>query len=114
MRISDWSSDVCSSDLFLPDLNLTGLIARAAPRLAQGTVIETGPGPGGLTRALLSPGAARVVAIEKDRRCLHAPAALVGPCPGRLAVVAADAPKPVLPTPAPAPPHTANESTGGT
>src|SRR3546814_10182310 len=91
MRISDWSSDVCSSDLFLLDLNLTGRIARAAPRLAQGTVIEIGPGPGGLTRALLAEGAARVVAIEKDRRCLDALAELGGAYPGRLEVVEADA-----------------------
>src|SRR3546814_7158930 len=76
---------------FLLDLNLTGRIARAAPRLAQGTVIEIGPGPGGLTRALLAEGAARVVAIEKDRRCLDALAELGGAYPGRLEVVEADA-----------------------
>src|SRR3546814_12342846 len=52
---------------FLLDLNLTGRIARAAPRLAQGTVIEIGPGPGGLTRALLAEGAARVVRSAERR-----------------------------------------------
>ena len=53
---------------FLLDLNLTGRIARAAGRLDQATVIEIGPGPGGLTRALLASGTRRVVAIERDRR----------------------------------------------
>src|SRR3546814_20435858 len=106
MRISDWSSDVCSSDLFLLDLNLTGRIARAAPRLAQGTVIEIGPGPGGLTRALLAEGAARVVAIEKDRRCLDALAELGGAYPGRPEVGEADATTLNHHDPNPAPPHT--------
>ena len=57
---------------FLLDLNLTGRIARAAGRLDQATVIEIGPGPGGLTRALLASGARKIVAIERDRRCLAA------------------------------------------
>ena len=53
---------------FLLDLNLTRRIARAAPGIDAGTVIEVGPGPGGLTRALLSEGAHRVIAVEKDRQ----------------------------------------------
>jgi len=76
---------------FLLDLNLTGRIARAAGRLDQATVIEIGPGPGGLTRALLASGARRVVAIERDRRCLAALAELAAACPGRLDVIAGDA-----------------------
>ena len=62
---------------FLLDLNLTRRIARAAGRLDQGTVIEIGPGPGGLTRALLMEGARRLVAIEKDARAVGALAGLV-------------------------------------
>ena len=57
---------------FLLDLNLTRRIARAAAPLDQGTTIEVGPGPGGLTRALLLEGAARVVAIEVDARAIRA------------------------------------------
>ena len=73
------------------DLNLTGRIARAAGRLDQTTVIEIGPGPGGLTRALLASGACRIVAIERDRRCLAALGELAVAYPGRLDVVAGDA-----------------------
>ncbi len=76
---------------FLLDLNLTGRIARAAGDLSHGTVIEVGPGPGGLTRALLSEGAASVIALEKDRRCLAALAELAAAYPGRLEVIEADA-----------------------
>ena len=76
---------------FLLDLNLTGRIARAAGRLDQATVIEIGPGPGGLTRALLAAGARRIVAIERDRRCLAALGELSTACPGRLDLVAGDA-----------------------
>jgi 16S rRNA (adenine1518-N6/adenine1519-N6)-dimethyltransferase len=75
---------------FLMDLNLTGRIARAAGPLAQKTVIEIGPGPGGLTRALLAAGA-NVVAIERDERCLVALAEIEAAYPGRLEVVAGDA-----------------------
>ncbi len=57
---------------FLLDLNLTGKVARAAGPLDDVTVIEVGPGPGGLTRALLMHGRERVVAIERDERCLAA------------------------------------------
>ena len=76
---------------FLFDLNLTGRIARAAGDLSQTTVIEIGPGPGGLTRALLAAGAAKVVAIERDERCLAALAEIAAHWPGRLTVVAQDA-----------------------
>ena len=76
---------------FLLDLNLTGRIARAAGDLGAGTVIEVGPGPGGLTRALLAAGARQVIAIERDTRCLAALAEIAAAWPGRLEVVAADA-----------------------
>ncbi len=67
---------------FLLDLNLTRRIARAAGPLAGGSTIEVGPGPGGLTRALLLEGAGKVYAIEKDRRCLGALAELAEAFPG--------------------------------
>jgi 16S rRNA (adenine1518-N6/adenine1519-N6)-dimethyltransferase len=76
---------------FLLDLNLTARIARAAGRLEEATVIEVGPGPGGLTRALLASGARKVVAIERDGRCLAALADIAGRYPGRLEVIEADA-----------------------
>src|SRR5690348_14339450 len=76
---------------FLLDLNLTRRIARAAGPLADCTVIEIGPGPGGLTRALLEEGARRVVAIERDRRCLAALEELAQAHPGRLELVDGDA-----------------------
>ena len=76
---------------FLLDLNLTARIARAAGDLAGATVIEVGPGPGGLTRALIAEGAHHVVAIERDERCLAALAEIADRCPGRLTVVADDA-----------------------
>ena len=78
---------------FLLDLNLTAKIARAAGDLTQATVIEVGPGPGGLTRALLAHGAAHVVAIERDERCLAALAEISAHYPGRLEVIAGDAMK---------------------
>jgi len=76
---------------FLLDLNLTARIARAAGDLAGVTVIEVGPGPGGLTRALLAAGARRVVAIERDQRCLPALEEIAGHYPGRLTIVPGDA-----------------------
>jgi 16S rRNA (adenine1518-N6/adenine1519-N6)-dimethyltransferase len=84
---------------FLLDLNLTGRMVRTlgdflpgpAGDLAQGTVVEIGPGPGGLTRALLTAGAGRLIAIEKDRRCLAALAELTTAYPDRLEVLDADA-----------------------
>src|SRR5690606_23096454 len=78
---------------FLLDLNLTGKIARVAGDLSQATVIEVGPGPGGLTRALLAHGARRVVAIERDERCLAALAQISAHYPGRLEVISGDAMK---------------------
>ena len=76
---------------FLLDLNLTGRIARAAGPLDSVTVLEVGPGPGGLTRALLSQGARRVIAIERDTRALAALAEIADRYPGRLSVIAGDA-----------------------
>lgn len=70
---------------------MTGRIARAAGALQDATIVEIGPGPGGLTRALLAAGARRVVAIERDPRCLAALAELAVLYPERLNVVAADA-----------------------
>lgn len=76
---------------FLLDLNLTRRIARAAGPLEEDTVVEIGPGPGGLTRALLIEGAARVVAVERDRRCLPALGEIAAHYPGRLEVIEGDA-----------------------
>ena len=76
---------------FLLDLNLTRKIARAAGLLDGITVVEVGPGPGGLTRALLLEGARHVVAIEKDERCLAALGEIAAASGGRLSVVAGDA-----------------------
>ena len=76
---------------FLFDFNLTRRIARAARPLDGATVVEVGPGPGGLTRALLLEGPARVVAIEKDSRCLPALADIAAVYPGRLDIMPADA-----------------------
>ena len=76
---------------FLLDLNLTRRIARSAGPLTEGTVIEVGPGPGGLTRALLLEGAARVVAVEVDDRAIGALQELRDAAEGRLEVIEADA-----------------------
>ena len=76
---------------FLLDLNLTGRIARAAGPLDCFTVLEIGPGPGGLTRALLCEGADRVVAIERDRRCIAAIREIAAAYPGRLEIIEGDA-----------------------
>ena len=76
---------------FLLDLNLTQKIARTAGPLAGHTVIEVGPGPGGLTRAILSLGAEKLIAIERDERCLPALAEIAAHYPGRLEVIAGDA-----------------------
>jgi 16S rRNA (adenine1518-N6/adenine1519-N6)-dimethyltransferase len=76
---------------FLLDLNLTGRIARAAGPFEGVGVVEVGPGPGGLTRALLANGAERVIAIERDERCIAALGEIATAYPGRLEIVAADA-----------------------
>jgi len=76
---------------FLLDLNLTGRIARAAGPLAGVTVIEIGPGPGGLTRALLSEGTAHVIAVERDARAIAALQEIAAHYPGRLSVIEGDA-----------------------
>jgi 16S rRNA (adenine1518-N6/adenine1519-N6)-dimethyltransferase len=85
---------------FLLDLNLTARIARAAGPLDGVTVLEVGPGPGGLTRALLALGARRVIAIERDERAVAALQEIAARYPGRLEVIAADAlrfdPRPFL------------------
>ena len=79
------------SQNFILDLNLTRRIARAAGPLAGVTVLEIGPGPGGLTRALLLEGAEKVVAIERDARCRPALEAIAARYPGRLDLIQGDA-----------------------
>jgi 16S rRNA (adenine1518-N6/adenine1519-N6)-dimethyltransferase len=85
---------------FLLDLNLTARIARAAGPLAGVDVVEIGPGPGGLTRALLAAGARRVIAVERDERAIAALEEIAARYPGRLEIVAGDAldfdPRPLL------------------
>ena len=76
---------------FLFDLNLTARIARAAEPLENVTVVEIGPGPGGLTRALLALGARRVIAIERDQRAISALEEIAARYPGRLDIVSGDA-----------------------
>ena len=87
---------------FLFDLNLASRIARAAGPLAGVTVVEVGPGPGGLTRALLALGAERVIAVERDQRAIAALQEIAALYPNRLDIVAADAlsfdPRPRLPS----------------
>jgi 16S rRNA (adenine1518-N6/adenine1519-N6)-dimethyltransferase len=76
---------------FLLDFNLTRRIASAGGPLDGATIVEIGSGPGGLTRALLLEGASRVIAVEKDKRCLPALAAISALYPGRLQIVSTDA-----------------------
>jgi 16S rRNA (adenine1518-N6/adenine1519-N6)-dimethyltransferase len=76
---------------FLLDLNITRKIARFCGDMPGRTIIEVGPGPGGLTRALLLEGAARVIAVERDARCLPALAEIAQRYPGQLDVHAGDA-----------------------
>ncbi|MDF0600888.1 16S rRNA (adenine(1518)-N(6)/adenine(1519)-N(6))-dimethyltransferase RsmA [Psychromarinibacter sp. C21-152] len=76
---------------FLLDLNLTARIARVAGDLSRCDVLEVGPGPGGLTRGLLAEGARKVLAVEKDGRCLPALAEIQAAYPGRLEVIEGDA-----------------------
>jgi 16S rRNA (adenine1518-N6/adenine1519-N6)-dimethyltransferase len=85
---------------FLLDLNLTARIARAAGPLEDATIVEIGPGPGGLTRALLALGARHVIAVERDQRALPALEEISKRYPGRLEIVCTDAqhfnPRPLL------------------
>jgi 16S rRNA (adenine1518-N6/adenine1519-N6)-dimethyltransferase len=85
---------------FLLDLNLTARIARTAGPLEDATIMEIGPGPGGLTRALLAMGARRVIAVERDQRAIPALEEIARRYPGRLEIVCADAqhfdPRPLL------------------
>ncbi|SOC86104.1 16S rRNA (adenine1518-N6/adenine1519-N6)-dimethyltransferase [Ensifer adhaerens] len=76
---------------FLFDLNLTQKIARTAGPLDDVTVFEVGPGPGGLTRAILSLNAKKVIAVERDDRCLPALAEISAHYPGKLEVISGDA-----------------------
>lgn len=76
---------------FIFDLNLTRRIARAAAPLTAATIVEVGPGPGGLTRALLAEGARKVIAIERDARCLAALAEIADHYPGQLEIIEGDA-----------------------
>ncbi len=76
---------------FLLDLNLTAKIARQAGDLTQADVLEIGPGPGGLTRGLLASGARKVLAIEKDSRCIPALNEIADAYPGKLQVIEGDA-----------------------
>lgn len=76
---------------FLLDLNLTAKIARSAGDLRGCDVLEVGPGPGGLTRGLLAEGARRVLAVEKDSRCMAPLAEIAAHYPGRLEVINGDA-----------------------
>ena len=76
---------------FLLDLNLTARIARIPGDLSKASVLEVGPGPGGLTRGLLAEGAGRVLAVEKDARCLPALAEVAAASGGRLEVIGGDA-----------------------
>jgi 16S rRNA (adenine1518-N6/adenine1519-N6)-dimethyltransferase len=89
---------------FILDLNLTGRIARAAGPLESITVVEIGPGPGGLTRALLAAGASHILAVERDRRAIAALKEIAAHYPGRLKIFEGDAltfdPRPHLVGPA--------------
>ena len=91
IRIHDLQARKSLGQNFLLDLNLTLKVARTAGDLSDCTVLEVGPGPGGLTRALLVAGARRVVAVEKDPRCLPALAEIAERYPGRLEILEADA-----------------------
>ena len=91
MREHDLVAKKALGQNFLLDLNLTAKIARAAGDLTGCDVLEVGPGPGGLTRGLLAEGARRVLAVEKDARCLPALAQIAAAYPGRLEVVQGDA-----------------------
>ncbi|MDO9062467.1 MAG: 16S rRNA (adenine(1518)-N(6)/adenine(1519)-N(6))-dimethyltransferase RsmA [Bradyrhizobium sp.] len=100
IRQHDLSARKSLGQNFLLDLNLTARIARAAGPLEDATVVEIGPGPGGLTRALLALGARRVIAVERDERALAPLEEISRRYPGRLEIICADAqtfdPRPLL------------------
>ena len=91
IRTHDLRAKKSMGQNFILDLNLTARIARVGGGLQGARVLEVGPGPGGLTRGLLAEGAGKVLAVEKDARCLPALAEIAAACPGRLEVVNADA-----------------------
>ena len=91
IRANDLRAKKSFGQNFLLDLNLTARIARVAGDLSGADVLEVGPGPGGLTRGLLAEGARKVLAIEKDARCLPALGAIAAAYPGRLQVIEGDA-----------------------
>ncbi len=91
IRSHDLSAKKSLSQNFILDLNLTCKIARIAAPLEENTVIEIGPGPGGLTRGLLIEGASKVIAIERDQRCHKALQEISDAYPGRLDLLLADA-----------------------
>ena len=91
IRKHDLSAKKSLGQNFLLDLNLTARIARVGEPLESTTVVEVGPGPGGLTRALLALGTSRVVAIERDERALAALSDIAAHYPGRLEIVSGDA-----------------------
>jgi 16S rRNA (adenine1518-N6/adenine1519-N6)-dimethyltransferase len=100
IRQHDLSARKSLGQNFLLDLNLTARIARAAGPLEDAVVVEIGPGPGGLTRALLALGAQRVIAVERDERALAPLEEISRRYPGRLEIICADAlhfdPRPLL------------------
>ena len=91
IRTHDLSAKKSLGQNFLLDLNLTAKIARQAGDLSGCDVLEVGPGPGGLTRGLLAEGARRVLAVEKDPRCLPALAEISDAYPDQLTVIQGDA-----------------------
>ena len=91
IRRHDLSAKKSLGQNFLLDLNLTARIARAGGPLDGVTVVEIGPGPGGLTRALIASGARRVIAVERDSRAVAALAEIAAHYPGRLTIVPGDA-----------------------
>ena len=91
IRIHELRAKKSLGQNFIQDLNLTRRIARSGGAIDGVTVVEVGPGPGGLTRALLLEGARRVIAVERDDRCLPALAEIAARYPGRLSVHADDA-----------------------
>ena len=90
---------------FLLDLNLTAKIARSCKDLAESTIIEIGPGPGGLTRGLLSENAKKIIAIEKDARCIPALTEIAEYYPGKLEIIQGDALTYLIPSDTASPVH---------